>query len=104
MDYDILPSDDYLKDLRKIKEKPLRKMIIDIVYRELALDPIAGDFKSHDLESYITWNFESPQKVRKNNRTAYRIAYQVDESAKTILLIMVGTHENFYEKLKRRIN
>jgi mRNA-degrading endonuclease RelE of RelBE toxin-antitoxin system len=31
----------------------------------------------------------------------YRLAYEVDDLAKTVVVLLVGSHENFYRKLKQ---
>lgn len=46
------------------------------------------------LKSYH-FNFEG---------TAYRIVYEVFEKDKLVVVILIGTRENFYERLKRRFN
>ena len=32
----------------------------------------------------------------------WRIAYQVDEAAQRVLILLIGPHENFYRSLKQR--
>ncbi|MBN2547260.1 MAG: type II toxin-antitoxin system mRNA interferase toxin, RelE/StbE family [Spirochaetes bacterium] len=39
----------------------------------------------------------------KINRIDYRIAYMIFEERKSVYFTMIGTRENFYEELKRRI-
>jgi mRNA interferase RelE/StbE len=34
----------------------------------------------------------------------WRIAYQVDEAARSVVIVMIGPHENFYKSLKRLID
>jgi mRNA interferase RelE/StbE len=33
----------------------------------------------------------------------WRIAYQIDEEARRVVIVMIGPHENFYKSLKRLI-
>lgn len=104
MVYKISPTAPNIKDLKKLKEKPLQALIISIVYGNLASNPKLGNPKTGDLVGYLTWNFEYPPKVRKNNRSDYRIGYKIDEETQTVHLMMVGPHENFYDKFKKRIH
>jgi mRNA interferase RelE/StbE len=34
----------------------------------------------------------------------WRIAYQIDEEARRVVVVMIGPHENFYKSLKRLID
>lgn len=34
----------------------------------------------------------------------WRIAYQIDEEAHRVVIVMIGPHENFYKSLKRLID
>ncbi|MDD3270230.1 MAG: type II toxin-antitoxin system RelE/ParE family toxin [Syntrophomonadaceae bacterium] len=80
--------------LKKLKEKPLRdkyKAIID----QLLLDPYLGDPKTGDLSGVYCCDIFY-------NKTNYELAYTViEESEETIVVILAGTRENFYEELKR---
>jgi len=64
---------------RKIKESPL--------------EPSELGYSFKGLRSYH-FNFEG---------TSYRIVYEVFEKDKLVVVIMIGTRENFYERLKRRL-
>jgi mRNA-degrading endonuclease RelE of RelBE toxin-antitoxin system len=100
--YSIAPSEQFLKDVSKLKEKPLKKLIQQLVYHKIADNPYLGHEKKGSLAGYYTWNFEYPPKVRKNNRTDYRIGYRISEETKMIYVLIAGTHENFYAQFSRR--
>ena len=38
------------------------------------------------------------------NKTNYEISYKIYEDEKTVVIILIGTRENFYESLKSYIN
>lgn len=96
MDYEIHFGSHVKKYLKKLKEKPLKKKIIDAIYDKIAKDPYSFSSKSGDLSGYYTYSFNY-------QKTAYRIAYAINDNKLTILVILVGTHEGFYKLLKRVI-
>lgn len=85
------PATRYLK---KLKEKPLKdkfKAIID----QLLLNPYLGYPKTGDLSGVYCCDIFY-------NKTNYELAYTViEEKGETVVVILAGTRENFYEELKR---
>ena len=83
--------------LKKLKEKPLKakfQMVID----ELILNPYIGDPKTGDLSGIYCCDIIY-------NKTNYELAYTIiEENGKTIVVILAGTRENFYEELKLYMN
>ncbi|MFB4166141.1 type II toxin-antitoxin system mRNA interferase toxin, RelE/StbE family [Alteribacillus sp. JSM 102045] len=97
---DLLPlklSKKARKDLRKIRksDKTLYERINDAIY-SLQEDPLIGEAKKGDLKGYSCLDV-------KHVRTSYRICYTLeeDENGELILVVMIGTRENFYPELKR---
>jgi mRNA interferase RelE/StbE len=86
------PAQKYLKKLKDNKLKSLYKAEID----RLLLDPYAGEAKSGDLSGIYCCDI-------RYNKTDYRLAYTLVqvEPGITVVVVMAGTHENFYENLKR---
>lgn len=81
--------------LKKIKDKKLLQIFKDSV--EMIRDnPTVGQLKTGDLNGVYAYGF-------RYNKTEYRIAYKVEINANNTLtiIIMVGTHENFYNELKK---
>ncbi len=80
--------------LKKLKEKPLKdkfRAIID----QLLLDPYLGESKTGDLSGVYCCDIFY-------NKTNYELAYTViEENGETVVVILAGTRENFYEELKR---
>lgn len=64
-------------------------------------NPLAGELKTGDLEGIRCLDF-------KYSGTNYELAYDLEEDQNgniiVVLLLLVGTRENFYEELKRYIN
>ena len=85
------PAEKYLK---KLKEKPLKNAFqtaIDAI-RE---NPEVGEEKSGDLAGVWAYSF-------RYRKTEYRIAYSIENvDGQLIVVILAGTHEGFYEQLKR---
>jgi mRNA interferase RelE/StbE len=82
------------KYFKKIKEKGLKdefqKKLI-----EIATNPYSGELKKGDLTG--TYGYDVFY-----NKTNYKIAYRIEElNGKIVVVILAGTHENFYSELKR---
>lgn len=74
------------KKLHKNQKQPVNQAIKDIVS-----NPLLGQQKKSDLTSIFVYKFNCINHQ-------YLLAYQWDEKSRTLLLL--GTHENFYKKLK----
>lgn len=80
--------------LKKIKEKPLKAKFREMI-DEILGDPHIGDPKTGDLSGIFCCEFFY-------NKTIYELAYSlIEENGDTIVVILAGTRENFYEQLKR---
>lgn len=80
--------------LKKLKEKPLKdkfQTAIDQILR----DPYFGEPKTGDLSGIYCCDI-------CHNKTNYELACTiVEEDDETVIVILAGTRENFYEELKR---
>ena len=80
--------------LKKLKEKPLKDAFqkeIDAILE----DPYIGEAKSGDLAGVYCVDIYY-------NKTNYELAYTlVEQNGETVVIIIAGTRENFYEELKR---
>lgn len=88
------------KYLKKLKDKKLKKLFQDAVDKIMA-DPLAGDEKKGDLRGVRSYEIFY-------NRTNYELAYTIETytdeisgEQKTVVVILAGTRENFYEQLKQ---
>jgi len=82
----------------KKAKKPLQLEIEDVVL-DIVASPNIGEEKTGDLKDVYVYKF-------RFNRQEYLIAYKFSTSDDLITLIwidfyQVGSHENFYEELKR---
>ena len=93
MAYEIIPSKHVIKYLKKIKEKPLKEKFLTIIYDEIAVNPHSGEQKTGDLSGIWAMGF-------KYAGTTYRVAYEIKDNT-VIPVLLCGTHENFYEQLKK---
>lgn len=80
------------KQLRKIKDKALLEKAYSSI-REAATQPYR-DSKVRDLKGIYSHGFYY-------SKTAYRIAYIIDEENQAIKIIGIGSHEGFWEEIKK---
>jgi len=83
------------KDIGKLPRQ-LQKIIANEHLESIKSEPHQSGFlrgKSRGLRKY-TFSYKG---------TEYRIVYKISETAKSAILIMIGSRENFYERLERRI-
>ncbi len=80
--------------LKKIKEKPL-KLVFQKTIDEILKNPYEGEPKAGELSGIYCYDFFY-------NKINYKIAYTIiEDNNKTIVIILSGTRENFYDQLKR---
>ncbi|EGW37859.1 type II toxin-antitoxin system RelE/ParE family toxin [Desulfosporosinus sp. OT] len=80
--------------LKKLKEKQLKDLFRKTV-DEILIDPYIGESKSGDLSGIFCCDIYY-------NKTSYELAYTIVETpTETIVIVLAGTRENFYEELKR---
>ena len=92
--YEIKISRAAKKDIRELPrqvQKELAKYL-----DTLALNPNAGE----RLKGVIKGFWKHAFVVRSTN---YRIVYQISSREAIVLIIMVGSRENFYKRLSRRV-
>jgi len=80
------------KNQRKL-DTPLRVLIRDAILR-IAQNPLrAGEHLSQPFSSVYSHH------VKYKGRE-YRVAYEINEDAHQVVVLLIGPHENFYRKLK----
>lgn len=78
-------------------DKPLRKDIRDRHIPRILEDPYrAGKGLSGSLAGLRSYSFTS-------NKIEYRIIYDIIEEKVTVLFLIIGSRENLYERLIRRL-
>ncbi len=71
---------------------PNQKADVDDAIAQIVVDPTLGEAKKGDLAGIFVFKF-------KCNGQLALLAYEYDPSSR--LLLLVGSHENFYRTLKR---
>jgi hypothetical protein len=71
---------------------PNQKADVDDAIAEIVVDPTLGEAKKGDLAGVFVHKF-------KCNGQLALLAYEYDPASR--LLLLVGSHENFYRSLKR---
>lgn len=92
----ILVTPTFARSIKKLHSKD--KLIVDKAVKAIALDPSLGEEKKGDLAGILVHKF-------KINKQEVLLAYQLhpDKIAPiSVLLLNVGSHENFYAELKRQ--
>ena len=83
------------KYLKKLKDKNLKQRYKDAI-EKIRENPEIGEQKTGDLTGIFGYDIFY-------NRTNYELAYTIEigNDGNTVVVIMAGTRENFYEQLKR---
>lgn len=93
MAYEIRISNPTKKYLKKLQDKKLKSLFVEQIYGVIQRDPKKGFKKNGDLSEIYTQGF-------RYKMTDYRIAYKVQREM-VIIIILVGSHANFYQELRR---
>jgi hypothetical protein len=82
----------FKKSIKKLHVN--QKKELDKAVRELIENPLIGEEKKGDLSHVRVHKF-------KMNKILALLAYEWEDSARTLTLLKLGTHENFYRDLKK---
>lgn len=91
--YELVVLNSAAKQLSKF-DKPVRKKIIGVL-GEIAENPFIGERLKGGLATLYSYHL-------KATGIEYRIAYQIKEQEVVVIIMQIGTRENFYEELKKR--
>ena len=92
--YEVIVPKSVLKEIKKLGKQIIQK--VKKAIGEIAENPYLGEPLKGDLSDIRKW-------VIKDQGIQYRIAYEIYEDRVEVKIIRVGTRENFYEELKRRL-
>ncbi len=83
---------------RKVAKKlnPNQKKDLDKAIAFIIEEPFVGEEKKGDLRGYRVHKFQMVNQLTL-------IAYTFDEGRLILTLIAVGSHQNFYDDLKRKL-
>ncbi len=93
--YNILIPNSVKSDIKSL-DKKVQKQVIDLL-KQIANHGYEGQRLSGQYRALYKANFN-------NAGVQYRLVYYVEKKDIVICLVMVGTRENFYLKLKKRLN
>ncbi|PCI43533.1 MAG: addiction module toxin RelE [Proteobacteria bacterium] len=85
----IRQSNAFMRSYKKLHNN--QKDAVDKAVADIALDPTLGTVKKGDLQGVYVYKFECVKQ-------RFLLAYEYDST--TRLLLLVGSHENFYRKIK----
>ena len=84
------------KEIKKITDKVLKGKIKDALIK-ISENPYIGQAKKGDLSGIYGYDVYY-------NKTNYEISYKIYEvDNKKVIVILIGTRENFYKELKKYI-
>ena len=85
-----------VRNFDRVKKKlpPSLRSEVDKQVRSICEDPSLGERKRSDLSGVFVLKFRLAGRL-------HLLAYWVDETEKTVTLLALGGHENFYRDLKR---
>lgn len=88
----VLQTPSFKKAVKKLK--PNQKKELDSAVKELMENPTLGEQKKGDLSFLRVHKF-------KMNKQLTLLGYSFNDGMLTLELMALGTHENFYQDLKR---
>ena len=80
----------FLRAYKKLHDN--QKDAVDRAVADIVRDPAIGEAKKGDLSGVCVYKFDCVSQL-------FLLAYEYDSTTRVLLL--VGTHENFYRNLKR---
>ena len=91
--YELVVINSAARQLKKY-DKPIRNKIISALDK-IAENPFIGEVLKGNLSILYSYHI-------KVTGVEYRIAYQIKEQELVVVIIQMGTRENFYEELRKR--
>lgn len=91
----IIQTNIFKKAVKKLHAN--QKICLDKAIKALVMNPLLGVEKIGDLSGIRIYKFRMVDCLTL-------LAYQYDEQKSFIMLLALGSHENFYRNLKTQIN
>ena len=82
-------------NLLKKLDRPIRLKVFQVL-EEIARNPLLGQKLTADMKPVYSCHF-------RDNGVEYRIAYLFQESQSRIIVLLIGTRENFYSELRKQM-
>lgn len=92
--YSVIIPNSVKRDIKKL-DKPVINMVLDLL-KTLAENPHHGTQLSGSFSDLFKLEF-------RHKGIHYRIAYSINQNRVEVYVFHVGSRENFYDELKRRI-
>jgi mRNA interferase YafQ len=90
----ILQTPTFSKQVKKLHSN--QKKYLDIAIKEIVEDPSVGEMKKGDLNGIQVHKFKMVGQL-----TLLALAYEFHGNELCLVLLALGTHENFYRDLKK---
>lgn len=90
----ILQAQSFKKSLKKLHHN--QKKCLDETIRTLCNEPLLGELKKGDLAGVRVYKFQMMSLLTL-------LAYKYDPQEDLLMLLKIGSHENFYRDVKERI-
>lgn len=87
----ILQTNSFKNTAKKLHKK--QKLDLDSAIRILVENPLVGELKKGDLSGIRVYKFKLSNQLTL-------LTYQFNEDQITLVLMALGSHENFYRDLK----
>jgi len=87
----IFQTRSFIKALKKLHDN--QKKCLDEAVRALCKNPLCGELKKGNLSGVRVYKFQMVSLLTL-------LAYQYDAQTKELILLKIGSHENFYRDLK----
>lgn len=88
----ILTTSTFSRQVKKLHAN--QKKDLDLAVTEVVAHPDSGDMKKGDLRGVQVYKFNMVKQLTL-------LAYEWDEEDQRLLLLALGSHENFYRDLKK---
>lgn len=90
---EIFQTQQFKKQIKKLHKN--QKKQLDSVIQEIAQDPYKGELKKGDLSDVRVYKFKMVGQLTL-------LAYEFYDGHLQLVLLMLGSHENFYRNLKNK--
>lgn len=88
----ILQTPTFIKQAKKLHKN--QKLELDQAIKEIVADPAIGEVKKGDLSGVHVYKFKMVHQLTL-------VAYEFYEDEVVLVLLALGSHENFYRDLKK---
>lgn len=89
---EILQTPRFKKQVKKLHKK--QRQELDDAIKTVAKDPSVGEMKKGDLNGVYVYKFKMAKQLTL-------LAYEFYESELQLIMLAIGSHENFYRDMKR---